>query len=129
MRSRLRVSRWLGAEHICLMSSPSLMARAVCVAGVMLLSVGSSGCSYAFVHKPSALGEVSTGEPQRLEQPGPTRLECTSSNAAPIVDAFLAVPLIGVGVLGIVATGVGSGAAAVGALARAQERQSRSGRH
>ena len=86
------------AEHVRRTSS-SVMARAVCIAGVMLLTLGNSGCSYAFVHGPRS-AEISAHE---TEQPEPTKLECTSSNAVPIVDTFLAVPLIGVGVLGIVA--------------------------
>jgi hypothetical protein len=86
----------------------------------MLLTLGNSGCSYAFVHKPTALGEVSSSEPQQLEQTGAA---CTSSNALPIFDTILAVPLLGAGVTAITGgatcghdcEGFGSGIIAVGA--------------
>ena len=58
-----------------------------------------AGCSYAFVRGPSAPSVTSPVDPHGL---GATAPECTASNAAPIVDTVLAVPLIGAGVLGIV---------------------------
>jgi hypothetical protein len=58
------------------------------------------GCSYAFVHGPHGPTEVSTREPPQAQAAKP---ECTSSNVAPVLDTFVAVPLIGAGVLLIVA--------------------------
>src|SRR5262249_58067423 len=58
------------------------------------------GCSYALVHGPPAPVEVaSTAD----EPPPQATTSCTTSNAAPIVDTILAVPLLGAGVLTIVA--------------------------
>src|SRR5262252_1740684 len=50
-----------------------------------LLLVGP-GCSYAFVHGPSARYETPSGPAQGVS--------CTTSNAAPAVDTVLAIPFI-----------------------------------
>jgi hypothetical protein len=60
----------------------------------------ASGCSYAFVHGPSALPQVEASDPQGGER---ARTSCTTSNALPVLDTVVAVPLIGAGVLMIVA--------------------------
>src|SRR5262249_11246043 len=65
--------------------------------GAMILS--STGCSYAFVHGPH--GAVETQPAGAGGQPA--QVECTSSNAAPIVDTVSGVALVGVGVLAIIA--------------------------
>jgi hypothetical protein len=68
---------------------------------VLLLPVLFSdvGCSYAFVHGPPATQP--TFDNQRMvEKSAP---DCTSSNAAPILDTVIAVPVLGLGVLAIVA--------------------------
>jgi len=57
------------------------------------------GCSYAFVHGPSTSPEIAPSDPQSEQR----ARSCTTSNALPVLDTVLAVPLIGVGVLAIVA--------------------------
>jgi hypothetical protein len=66
-----------------------------------LLLVGP-GCSYAFVHGPSARYETPSGPEQGVS--------CTTSNAAPAVDTVLAIPFIlagGAGIVGAVEMGQG----------------------
>jgi len=70
-----------------------------CLALSLLWLVAGPACSYAFVRGPSPVVEQASRVPA-IEQKG---LECTSSNAIPIVDTLLSAPLIGVGALGIVA--------------------------
>ena len=55
----------------------------------------SNACSYAFVHGPPA-PPAGLEEQRMAEQSVP---ECTSSNAVPVLDSIVAVPLLGVGVL------------------------------
>jgi hypothetical protein len=72
---------------------------------VIAVLVSGPGCSYALVHGPPA---PHPDDPREVRQAAP---DCTSSNAVPIVDTVLAVPLLGAGVLGIVggaAEGCGS---------------------
>ena len=58
-----------------------------------------SGCSYAFVHGPR--GPVPTSEnPGELQRAAPN---CTSSNAAPVVDTVLGSSLIGLGGAAVIA--------------------------
>jgi hypothetical protein len=59
-------------------------------------------CSYAFVRGPPAL-PARLDDPPMAERSAP---DCTSSNAGPILDTVVAVPLLGLGVLTMV---VGAG--------------------
>ena len=63
------------------------------------LLASSTGCSYAFVHGPSAQLETAP------DRPPP---ECTTSNAAPIVDTVFASTLVPLGTL-VVIGGIAAG--------------------
>ena len=88
-----------------------------------LLLASTSACSYAFVRGPPSPTDGLPG----TERPGPASLaDCTTSNAAPIVDTILVLPLIGVGGVATLAAIDGTagewapiavGAFALGALA------------
>ena len=89
MCSQFRGSRWIAVVRAGLRLA---MPFAV------LLSV--PGCSYAFVHGPP----VSRGLSEAPAPPAQSRRDdCTSSNSAPVIDTVLAVPLLGAGVLSVVA--------------------------
>jgi hypothetical protein len=63
-----------------------------------LLLASTTACSYAFVRGPPA---PTVGLPG-TERPSPASpADCTTSNAAPVIDTILAVPLIAVGGLAI----------------------------
>jgi hypothetical protein len=68
---------------------------------VLILPVFFSevACSYAFVHGPAA-PSATLDDPPRVEMPAP---DCTASNVAPILDTVVAVPVLGLGVLTMVA--------------------------
>jgi len=66
----------------------------IATALALVMLAGAPGCSYAFVRGPSAAGEVTRDER------GVVRPACTTSNALPVVDTVLGVPLVGVGVMG-----------------------------
>jgi hypothetical protein len=82
------------------LSSRSPGGRIASFGWLTLLVAGSPGCSYGFVHGPPGPAEISAREPPQAQAAKP---DCTSSNAVPILDTVLAVPLIGAGVLAIVA--------------------------
>jgi hypothetical protein len=76
---------------------------------VLVLSIlaSSPGCSWAFVHGPPGPPEGAPGD-QRVPA---SAAGCTTSNAAPIVDTVLAVPLVALGglaVAGAIEEGKGS---------------------
>src|SRR5215469_7095168 len=69
-------------------------------AGVVLASsllASTTACSYAFVRGPPPVIETTPGVQQRAAS------ECTTSNAAPVVDTVVSVPFIGLGGLAIAA--------------------------
>ena len=61
--------------------------------------LAGSGCSYAFVRGPPS-EPATLDDPRVVERSVP---DGTSSNAGPIVDTVVAVPVLGAGVLAIVA--------------------------
>ena len=112
-----------GDAELVRRTSSSVMARAVCIAGAMLLTLGNSGCSYAFVHGPRS-AEISAHE---TEQPEPTNWSArppTPSRSSTRFSPSLSSGLVCSGSWQVQA----AGPAPVGASARAPERQSRSGR-
>ena len=82
------------------MTRPSHRRHGLEVVLELSLLWSASGCSYAFVHGPSMPSGVAPSDPQEDQR---ARTGCTTSNALPILDTVVAVPLIGAGVLAIVA--------------------------
>ena len=78
--------------------------RIGCVLGSLLLA-STSACSYAFVRGPPSPTDGLPGTEQRIPA---SLVDCTTSNAAPVIDTILAVPLIAIGglaIAGAIATG------------------------
>jgi hypothetical protein len=73
----------------------SMQRRGMGPALALVLVMATSDCSYAFVHGPPPQAELSSAG----EHPSPS---CTTSNAAPVVDTVLSVPLVALGGLGVV---------------------------
>jgi hypothetical protein len=77
----------------------SLAGTIVALAEVMLLVVGTEGCSYAFTRGPQPSLPAGPGpETSRPQTP-----ECTSSVAAPVVDTVLSTLSVAIFVAGIAA--------------------------
>ena len=100
-------------------------STSIAVVLVLSLPPGVTGCSYGFVQGPGLPGEVTRDERGRAR---PSSEVCTTSNAVPIVDTVLGVPLVGLGVLAFVIAASGycnggfcaldsGGAFAIGAVA------------
>ena len=72
------------------------LASSLAVVPLLLVLAGGSGCSYIFVHGPPPRTEVATPGERWSRS---STVECTTSNAVPIVDTLLGAPLIGLGAL------------------------------
>jgi hypothetical protein len=72
----------------------SMHRRGMGPALALVLVIATSDCSYAFVHGPPPEAEV----PPVGEHPSPS---CTTSNAAPVVDTVLSIPLVALGLVGV----------------------------
>src|SRR5215475_10975576 len=96
------VDRMGSALRVAELGSASHAVRTALERALRLSLLAAVGCSYGFVHGTRSPVELPTSGPEQVTTPRP---DCTSSNAWPIVDTVLSVPLLGAGGL-LIAAGV-----------------------
>jgi len=75
------------------------MLRVTGLALLLPVLLSDLACSYAFVHGPP-VSPATLDDRERVEKSAP---DCTSSNAVPILDTVVGVPLMGAGILLVIA--------------------------